>query len=1235
MAKTILTLNDASPMYTIPANDNAYIIGTNNANKLAVAIGADVEFDPSFTKGGDTIYFQGKASDFTVKQAFGTVTFTYTDGHIVTIPAGTANSLVFADGDAQLKTDANGKILFGTQEVTATATKITSTLGSTTSGSVFGGGVNPDPDDYTISCDSSISESGTLTVTVKADTVATADTELMYVLSGTGTNPAEAKDFTSATSGKITIPKGSDKITFDIKFNSGDDAEFAEDFKIEVKDSSNSIVGTKSVTILDSSTEDKVGPVFTSSATAVYNENKTVSDVLLDVDATDASGVASYAITGGNDSKFFQIDAATGKITLTADGAKAGAASNDAETAPNSFALEVTATDTKGNATKQAVTLEVKDLDDTPPVIKTATLGGTAITLTFDENLDAASIPAGSSFTVLQNGNTSVAVNTVTVNGSAVTLGLASAPTGTVTVSYTPPATTPLQDKDSNDVVAISAMNVETDTTKPTLASSNPADGATDVDVAANIVITFSETIQAGTGDIKIVSSDGSDNRTISVTDAQVTISGNTLTINPTADLSTALDYSIQMASGVIKDTSGNAFDGLTSATMLNFTTKQPVMERLTSGSDIKSANVFDGTLDILSGQSVETLTSGDRLTGTGTNPTLNLQVQEYVHTVTPLKMTGIQTVKIDTTTLLPTGQAAGAPSLDLVNADTSIQNLSLNGQTQAFTLVNIPNIISAVSVVNNAGGSVAAGNDVTATFQNSVLGGNSDAITINLNQVTTNGNAAPAAADITFQPSAAGVSGFETFNVVSGGSIINTINSLTDGNGNSLTTVNVSGSQMLVIATALDNTVSTINAAASTGGVNVTVGAASANVAATGGSGNDTFNYDATYTTGDVINGGTGTDTLRLSSVQAVVTTAQSNVTNVETIRVGDAHTGALNLTHFGAVNALLDTTAAITAVLAAASTITYTAGTGGLTINNDDTGANTLGVTISGSATTDILNVNLQNADLGAALTITGAETVNLVSTNGTLGTAADGSANTATAITLTDTAAAEVLNISGDVALTLTGAFTANTINAGSFTGVLTMAAATVSTGGATITGGSGGDTLFGSGVNDIISGGAGADRIIGSGNQGLLVPNQADLLTGGTGADTFVFYDTLGGAATVSNATNVNLTQITDFVAGTDKIALMTGVPATSVNLNTAQTISTAANAAGVIAGMTAVAASAPAGALQAVVVTVSGGAAAGTYLYVNDSTGALNATNDLLINITGVTGTITSSDFVFA
>lgn len=118
-------------------------------------------------------------------------------------------------------------------------------------------------------------------------------------------------------------------------------------------------------------------------------------------------------------------------------------------------------------------------------------------------------------------------------------------------------------------------LNYTSVASNPFLVWSNPQDDST-LKLDDNITLYFDEEVAAGSGDIVI--SNGSDTRTISINDAsQVTFSnskmGNTLTINPTADLIPNTTYSIQMGSDVITDTAGNTYAGISDTTTLNFTT--------------------------------------------------------------------------------------------------------------------------------------------------------------------------------------------------------------------------------------------------------------------------------------------------------------------------------------------------------------------------------------------------------------------------------------------------------------------------------------------------------------------------------------------------------------------------------------------------------------------------------------------------------------------------------------
>ena len=131
------------------------------------------------------------------------------------------------------------------------------------------------------------------------------------------------------------------------------------------------------------------------------------------------------------------------------------------------------------------------------------------------------------------------------------------------------------------------------DTVAPTLVNLTPADNATGVAAGANLVFTFSEPVVAGNGNILIYNAAGTIARTIAVTDtAQVTISGSTVTVNPSTDLAAGNGYYVNLASGVLEDLAGNRFAGIAGSTAYNFTVAQP-----TSNDDFPLALTTSGVV--------------------------------------------------------------------------------------------------------------------------------------------------------------------------------------------------------------------------------------------------------------------------------------------------------------------------------------------------------------------------------------------------------------------------------------------------------------------------------------------------------------------------------------------------------------------------------------------------------------------------------------------------------------
>jgi methionine-rich copper-binding protein CopC len=112
--------------------------------------------------------------------------------------------------------------------------------------------------------------------------------------------------------------------------------------------------------------------------------------------------------------------------------------------------------------------------------------------------------------------------------------------------------------------VVTDIAKTEPDTLAPTVRAFSPADQATGVAIGADIVLTFSEAVKRGTGNIVLKTSGGSIIATYDAASSEnLNIFGSTLTINPLADLGYNTGYKIEFASGSIKDIAGNSYAGV------------------------------------------------------------------------------------------------------------------------------------------------------------------------------------------------------------------------------------------------------------------------------------------------------------------------------------------------------------------------------------------------------------------------------------------------------------------------------------------------------------------------------------------------------------------------------------------------------------------------------------------------------------------------------------------------
>lgn len=252
-----------------------------------------------------------------------------------------------------------------------------------------------------------------------------------------------------------------------------------------------------------------------------------------------------------------------------------------------------------------------------------------------------------------------------------------------------------------------------------------------------------------------------------------------------------------------------------------------------------------------------------------------------------------------------------------------------------------------------------------------------------------------------------------------------------------------------------------------------------------TGTAGNDTiFGTDTTFTTGDQINGGAGTDTLSLIFTGANSAIATSSA--VEVVRIQDRAAGnSISLANFTGVTTL-EFVSSLNDNSGNATTFTNV-NASAATINLRDLGtangkhAVTYADT-SLSGTADAVSIGLNNVTAAQTLTVQTASTASGIET---LNIAATGSNSTA-AVTLVSAlqtgVTRQTVNVTGDKNASLVLSTGQLTVNASTYTGNLTLDVSASAN--YTVTGGSGNDRFVFAGnfdANDRVAGGAGTDTL----------------------------------------------------------------------------------------------------------------------------------------------------------
>lgn len=398
---------------------------------------------------------------------------------------------------------------------------------------------------------------------------------------------------------------------------------------------------------------------------------------------------------------------------------------------------------------------------------------------------------------------------------------------------------------------------------------------------------------------------------------------------------------------------------------------------------------------------------------------------------------------------------ATGAANV-VLNGSSGITTLALaNGSAAVVTDFQGLSAIAALEVTSQSLGSA------TVSYNATVVSGTTDTQKIALNGY---GLSTGAAGTIT-------VNGVETFDVTATGT-----NRFTTLAGDKLETVKVAGAGTFRADTDLANTVKTFDGSTATGAIRVGF-AAGQDVNVKTGTGNDRINFAGAtdFTTKDIVDAGTGTDTLVIAAgdVSAAANEqlkALNAVKGVEVLQFnGDATLNNTTLTNAEITKFIFNGAGTDAVTNAGTALYAFSSGNAGnatFTLAGTNTTLNLASEGVAKTATVAHDDADVGTVNTGAALT------VNLASTGATDATinlkAALNGANFNDVGVVTATANA-TFNLTGDANTQLAGFANAINFQAGTATGTIAIT-------------GSGNDDIIVTGTKAaFISAGNGADTI----------------------------------------------------------------------------------------------------------------------------------------------------------
>jgi len=701
------------------------------------------------------------------------------------------------------------------------------------------------------------------------------------------------------------------------------------------------------------------------------------------------------------------------------------------------------------------------------------------------------------------------------------------------------------------------------------------------------------------------------------------------------------------------------------------------------------ASNTADAAVGaVVSGQTFTLTTGVDNINGTANSDTIigdanTASVADQIN-----GGAGTDTLRLVSTTTKPA-------------AITNVENLMLDSTAgdSAFDASTITGVTSVTLIRHTTDATNANAKPTTLTLAadqaltlDNVAAGDSDAgfvqvkyassVTSSTVALAKAGDAATSGVALTIDLDGTAVT---TLNLSTSGTASRVIFNDADSD-NALATINVTGDKNLTATIAASSaTKQTIAAGAFTGNLNLDL-SATENFEATGGSGNDRFNFGSALTTSDKVNGGAGTDTLATSTATvdatfaATVDSKTNGVSNISSVEVLEfTGTGAYSLDASVIQMASLTTYSTTGAIAPAQATGGTTAGTVGMTVTgqknaqtfsieanvtggagsantatNANSGAGATGVTFAPSVNNgdNTLNLSLKGVTItggaagtsaNAATTATGAsggnaadfsnfETINITSTGATataVNTFTGGAGAAAVSSGAGAGAAGSTVVVSANAKIYISGA---NEINLGAInsSNQPVTVDATALTGKMTVASGTAADVVKGGAGVNVITLGGGVDTV----NLGLSAAK----------ADTVA----ISAATNTTSAAFVSITGFTSAATTGDKLDL-NGTPTIQADVSAGTATGVANLTASVSSGIMSFAGSAAATATLAnkVAAAVSSSFAGaqnetvafehnGNTYIVHQTDANANAFNDgadsviELVGVTGITALSTSA-----